>query len=522
MVVRAATDRMYDPIVARVTAATRFDASAVERTGFEVEQVPVAARHALAVAFEAGTARQTGRLPGHVVRLDGGVFDATLGRIQAESEAALAARLGAWREAYIAPLDRPEPESLVTDPRSFGTDRPCEGCGGAARLRCEPCAGQGNVTCGSCSGVGTNSCWSCGGSGQSRCNGCGGSGRQFNNGNSAGSNYQSCNTCSGSGSNRCSSCGARGRVTCSGCGGRRTVTCNNCTGSGKVDCRGCAATGHVSTIGAVHCRIGESVTVAPDTADEEARAHLAGIGTLAELGRMAALEADSYVVDGNVLRTTFDGAVPVARLGLRIAGTELTIRGYGPDQVVADHKNVIGRLLRYDLDALTEAATNTPRLAAAPPPALATSLARFLESETNANVVAPDAADVGVSADYRAEAKAALRPAAWRVYLATIYPAVLAALLIPPVLALILRAGHWLAWPSGRALLTVALTAAGIGLALELLLRRRLLARWQAEAAARYERVLDHLGARKTMRFTIGGATLLAMMLTIWLVPGAA
>ena len=41
----------------------------------------------------------------------------------------------------------------------------------------------------------------------------------------------------------------------------------------------------------------------------------------------------------------------------------------------------------------------------------------------------PDAADAVVSADYRAEAEAALRPAAWRVYLATVYPAVLAALL---------------------------------------------------------------------------------------------
>lgn len=396
----AARERMLAQVHALVEPLTRLDRGSVT---LRTSDAAAAALHLDArfeVRFEPRGDVRTGSLPAGVQAAGSEAAASALVQAWIERQrAALPARLQGWlgRRAHdaVAELDA----SDCTEGRYLaGFTRACTDCAGDGEVACSGCAAMGWVTCWQCHGRSDIACPGCGGSGDFACGSCGGRGwvqvaYQRSVYDAGSQSYrqetewriEGCPGCN-HGRVRCGRCGSRGRVDCTQCQGGR-IPCSACGGRGRQDCRPCAATGCFSEVFTSDCRVQRHLVLNVDAPWPEAQAHLQALADVAALNALGPLSVTaSRVVDAGLERR-LQGTVPLARLVLGAGNADVDLLGYGPDCRIADFKNLVGRLLQADLDALNAELAHAPRLSLAPQPALDAALARCLASEAHSAIL---------------------------------------------------------------------------------------------------------------------------------------
>ena len=334
---------------------------------------------------------------------------------------------------------------------------------------CNPCHGKGRVSCHTCHGATTETCWNCHGgrnvscdaygcygSGKVSCSYCSGSGTvaeqvtdyitvqvpttTYSNGSSHTSYHSEtrpqyrtehrscyhcsygkvcCSTCHGSGNIHCGTCRASGSVTCRTCSGVGDLRCNPCDGSGKV---GMAAWVDV------HVAPGYSVSLpkqAPDDArrirDKESVHSLAAVASSLALAKVSIYNEDQpQEVDA-----LYAGKLRIVRLDAACNGEKHHLVAYGTDLRWLTLDDIVEKLLRGDLKALSDALAGSADdgLFSAHVQGLLAPLRDVAASELNADVIESvlsgeaDHAHVDVvSADYANNVRTCVLGALRQVY----------------------------------------------------------------------------------------------------------
>ena len=298
----------------------------------------------------------------------------------------------------------------------------CRPCHGKGRIGCGTCHGSARETCWNCHGGRTVSCgaYGCHGSGKVACTCCNGSGTvaeqltdyvtvqvpttTYENG-SPHTRYHSesrmqyrtvhrnchhcsfgkvtCNSCHGSGNVHCGTCGASGNVTCRTCAGLGDLRCQPCDGSGKV--------GEAAWLD-VHVAPRYSLSLpkqAPDDArrirDKEGVHSLAAIASSLALAQVSIYDSDHpQEVDA-----LYAGKLRIARLDAACHGERHGLVAYGTDLRWLTLDDIVEKLLRGDLKALSDALAGSAGdgLFSARLQGLLTPLRDVAASELNADVI---------------------------------------------------------------------------------------------------------------------------------------
>ena len=424
---------MLAQVHALVEPLTRLDRGSLALHGSDTAAAALHVRVHCEVSFETGRSVQTGRLPAGVHAAGSEAAASALAQAWIESQrAALPGRLQGWLALHANdPAAELDAADCAEGRYLAGFTRRCADCAGQGEVGCSGCAASGWVNCWQCHGRADIACPGCGGSGDQACGSCGGRGsvqvqyqRWVHDAGAQGQRQETewrienCPACRG-GRVPCSRCGRRGRVDCPQCVGGR-IRCTSCGGSGRTACQPCAATGCFSEVFAADGRVQRQLGIGVDAPWPEARAHLQAFTDVAGLNALAPLAVTAaQLVDTGVERR-LGGKVPLARLMLGAGGEDVELLGYGADCRIVDFKNLVGRLLQADLDALGAELAQTPWLMLSPRPAFDAALARCLASEAHAAILERALAVRGapaalygnaVSADYVKAAGSLLRRA---------------------------------------------------------------------------------------------------------------
>jgi hypothetical protein len=502
-------------LAARIRTLTRFDDDSLELVEHECIDGHVSGERLLTIGLKSEQERIHGHLPSHVVRLENGSqVEASLKAQLDDCQSSVPQVLEQWRTNSSDPVAVPASSLFLAQARSVGYTIRCDYCSGRGKLDCQTCHRSGKVTCGRCSGRGNESCFTCSGRGYVRCSNCGGSGRQFNNN----VNNQSCNTCGGGGETLCWSCGGSRNVTCQTCGGRREVTCGRCSGSGAITCTSCSGTGHQSVVGHIRCGIASNDTLAFQCPDRHLATLLDSFSTIGQAAQHVELSLTDYEVGTETLTSRVEGRFLADRFKIRVGSDDLDLYAMRYSGVILDYRNIVGRLLQADVDALKAARTAARGVSLLPQTEVVDGLNAVLASEAAALILqgkkltGPDASLV--SADFVKDTRDQVARTLRQIHSHLAAPLVLSALLMPFI-------GYDLAWrlPSDKHLNTIALLIFMIPLALgllaEWLLRRHVFGQMSPVAISALKRIVRHGKYIRNTRIAIGISSFVGMVLAM-------
>ena len=502
----------WQGLMARVKKLTRFDEQSLTLLGHDLVWGRVAAEQRISISLRAGRDLQARGLPAGVERVAGSAaLDERLRDQLAACNAAVPDRLKAWRAGTDLVTATPGAALFLAGAPPGGFSFTCGTCNGRGQNSCGTCSGGGRVTCSRCNGGGTTMCYSCSGSGRKTCSYCGGSGRQVNNGNGPQANYQSCNTCGGGGQTTCWGCGGSRTITCQGCGGNRQVNCSSCGGRGAIDCAPCAASGTQSVIGRISCDGAAADSLVFTCEDAALKSLLERFTSISAAATHIAMRINGSRVDGHRLTTQIGGTIMANRLRLQVGADVVELHAMAHSQAILDYRNIIGRLLQADIDAL-EAATRLPlRPALSPPEPLLAALGHALESEAVSMVLRgktmKDADGTLIGEGFASQVRSLVGRTLRRVHWQVAAPAILAALLLPFVV-------HDIMWrlPGDKVINSIAaatlIAPLLIGLGADWLLRRSLIGRMGPVARPALQRLLGQLGLATQARIAVAAAAL--------------
>jgi hypothetical protein len=502
----------WQGLMVRVKKLTRFDEQSLTLLGHDLVWGRVAAEQRIGISLRAGRVQQARGLPAGVERVAGSAaLDERLRDQLAACHAAVPDRLKAWRAGTDQVTATPGAALFLAGAPPGGFSFTCGTCNGRGQNSCGTCSGGGRVTCSRCNGGGTTMCYSCSGSGRKTCNSCGGSGRQFNNGNGPQANYQPCNSCGGGGQSSCWSCGGSRNITCQGCGGARQVNCSSCGGRGAIDCAPCAASGTQSVIGRISCDVAVADSLQFTCEDAALKALLDRFTSISAAAEHVAMRINGSRVEGQGIATQIGGTLMANRLRLQVGADVVELHAMAHSQAILDYRNIIGRLLQADIDALDAAAKLPMRPALSPPEPLLAALGATLESEAVSMVLRgkmmKDADGTLIGESFAKQVRSLVGRTLRRVHWQVAAPAILATLLLPFVV-------FDLMWriPGPKDMGEFAAASFGIplliGLGTDWLLRRSLIGRMGPVARPALQRLLGQLGLATQARWAVGAAAL--------------
>ena len=472
-------DALIDRLVDLVEPNTRFDLSSLPLIESEACCVSVVGTQKYAVSFGAERQSGRGRLPATVRKVRSSQeLEAFIDAQTKANERDLEPRLSSWltgqNELPGSPL---APAMCYGGSESAGHEYDCSPCSGAGKTSCVQCRGVGKTSCWSCHGTGMVSCSSCGGKGNISCSNCGGRGqvgehRERRRTNTADNTswtesyleYVSCFSCSGRGTQKCSC--SDGEIPCSTCT-RGKITCMACGGNGKVNCKNCDATGVLNGSATLSCSVSQLLSLEADVAAEEPKRVIESLPTLESLCALTRVESTGSSVGSSSVSRKLAARMWLTAVRVRAAEEEVQLFGYGDNAVVKDFKNIVGALLKSDLEEVEQALARSPRLPLRPVAALDKALAQFLLSEINEKIgrvggggkdaldkFAREALSDAVSSDYVRRAAKAVRSSVTRTFTSEMvlpivgvgFVASVTYVLLPMMNLLTQNEAFWTAW----------------------------------------------------------------------------
>jgi hypothetical protein len=505
----------WQQLLARVRKFTRFNEDSLELVEHEAIEGHADCKQLLTVSLKSEQERVHGRLPTHVGGVDSNLhLNAALEAQLAACKSGVAQILEKWRRDVPEPAAIPASSLFLTQAKPIGYTLRCNNCAGGGKLDCSSCHKRGKVTCSRCGGRGNQSCLTCSSRGRVRCSYCGGTGLQVNNGSSD----QRCNTCNGSGEIMCWDCAGTRNVTCQTCGGQREVTCHPCSGSGEIICASCSGTGFHSVIGHIRCSISASDSLNFECSDKHLIALLGNFSTIREAVQHMSLAVTSYDVGTETLTTRIEGKFIADRFGIKIGSDNVDLHAMRHSGAILDYRNIVGRLLQSDIDALKAARSASKRFTLLPSTEVVDALGAVLESEAVSLILQGKSLAGGdanlVSADFAKEVRDQVGRTLQRVHWHLAAPLMVPAILLP-------FTGYDLAWrlPFDKHLNYIALLIFVIPLALCLVaewgLRRQTFSRMGPVATAALQRLVRQTGYVRNTRIAVTIATFVGMLLAM-------
>lgn len=443
-----------------VEPLTRFDRGHIALESSEHVNVDVIVRQAYRVAFETTRSEGNGALPPGVTELaDAAALDRETAGQLAASRAAVPTRLSAWAGQHgETPTMRPTVADCFTPLSPIGHVETCLPCQGAGKIACSLCNAAGTLTCEACQGRGNNPCTACNAAGTVTCSTCKGERSVVTHkqrkvwDETANANRvehvqetATCGTCNGSGATACAKCSGKTTITCATCHGQKTIPCKQCQGSGYKRCETCAGEGRRYRTTQLGCSIAETFETSVRATDPDTAAFLKSLGSVEKVLDYAAAHRAITETAADTLRRDTTASTPVTTVTVQVSGVRTQVRGFGPNQVVLDYRNIAGILLSDDLVVLEDALKTTSLMPPRVNDALLASLTTVLSSKANVsigeNAAKKDQSPVVatfkgvVTADYIARAGAAIRKATGRAYWAALAKGPAAVLAIPLIQA---------------------------------------------------------------------------------------
>lgn len=468
-----------------VEPLTRFDRGHLTLESSQYVNVDVIARQVFRVVFETVRSEGNGALPAGAIEVaDKDALGRECERQLAASRAAVHGRLGAWAAEHCdAPQMHPSVSDCFTPLARAGHVERCAPCQGAGRIACSLCETAGTLTCEACEGRGSHPCKTCNTTGEITCPTCNGmrtvvtqKERKIYDEETSSHRIEhvqetaTCGACNGAGIIKCGKCGGRTTIVCTTCQGQKTIGCPQCRGSGYLRCETCDGEGRRHFVAELSCSIRETFEAAARSADPETAAVLNGLSGISAVLGLAATHRSIVEISGDTLRRDTTAVTPVTTVMVEVNGKRTQVRAFGPQQDIFDYHNIAGMLLSDDLVVLKEALQATRRMPPRVSDALHASLATVLASEVNGSI-AEGAAKKDqngivaalkgvVTADYVAQAGAAIRKSVGRAYWAMLAKGPAAVLAIPllhaPIDLIVRRQGQggWLMALTGMMLVT--------------------------------------------------------------------
>lgn len=509
---------------------TRFDRGHLALESSEHVNVDVVVRQAFRVTFETSRSEGNGALPQGVTEVgDAASLEReTAGRL-ASSRAAVPARLAAWAEQHgETPTDKPTAADCFTQLPPIGHVETCAPCQGAGKIACSLCNAAGTLTCEACQGRGANPCTTCNATGSTTCATCKGMRTvvtQKQNkvwDEAAGANRVehvqetvTCTTCSGNGTVACGKCNGRTTITCTACHGQKTIPCKQCQGSGYRKCETCGGEGRRYHMTQLSCAVTETFETSVRASDPETANVLKGLGSIEKVLAFAESHRATTETAADTLRRDTTVATPVTTVTVQVSGARAQVRGFGPDQIVLDYRNIAGMLLSDDLVVLEDTIKTTSLIPPHVHDALRSSLATMLASKANAaigeNAAKKDQTGIVstfkgvVTADYITRAGAAIRTGTSRAYWAALAKGPAAVLAIPliqfPIELIVRGQGQG---PRLMALIGVMLVTFFAALAAHYWVGQQLQKRLAPEGEPKIPRLLDKLNLTRNWLVAAG------------------
>ncbi len=517
-----------------VEPLTRFDRGHLTLESSQHVNVAVIARQVFRVVFETVRSEGNGALPEGAMQVaDAAALGLECERQLAASRATVRARLAAWTTEHgEAPRERPSVNDCFTQLARVGHVETCAPCQGAGRIACSLCQAAGTLTCEACEGRGSHPCKTCKATGEITCPTCKGmrtvvtqkERRVYVEETSSHriehvQETATCGACNGVGVIKCGKCGGRTTIVCAACQGQKTITCAQCGESGYLRCETCGGEGRRHFTAQLSCSIRETFEAAARSADPETAGVLKGLSGIDQVIGLAATHRSIAEISGDTLRRETTAVTPVTTVMVEVGGKRTQVRAFGPQQDVFDYRNIAGMLLSDDLVVLEEALQTTRLMPPRVHDALHASLATVLASEVNASIAEgaakkdrsgiAEALKGVVTADYVAQAGAAIRKSAGRAYWAMLAKGPAAVLAIPLLHApidLIVRAqgqGSRL-----MAMLGVMLVTFFAALAAHYWVVQQLRTRLAPGGAPKISRLVDRLNLTRTWLVAAGVAAL--------------
>lgn len=511
---------------------TRFDRGHLALESSEHIDVDVVVRQAFRVTFETTRTEGDGGLPPGVTEVDDAAsLERETAAQLASSRAAVPARLAAWAEQHgETPTDKPGVADCFTQLPSIGHVETCAPCEGAGKIACPLCNAAGTLTCEACQGRGSNPCTTCNATGMTTCHTCKGMRTVVIQkqhkvwDEAAGANRiehvqetAACTACSGNGTVSCGKCNGKTTITCAACHGQKTIPCKQCQGSGYRKCETCAGEGRRYHMTQLNCSVIETFETSVRANDPETANVLKGLGSIEKVLAFAGSHRATTETGSDTLRRDTTAATPVTTVTVQISGARTQVRGFGPDQIVLDYRNIAGMLLSDDLVVLEDVISTTslmpPRINDALHVSLATMLASKANVEIGENAARKDQTGIVstfrgvVTADYIARAGAAIRTATSRAYWVALVRGPAAVLAIPliqfPIELIVRGQGQG---PRLMALIGVMLMTFFAALAAHYWVGQQLQKKIAPEGEPKLTRLLDKLNLTRNWLLAAGAA----------------
>ncbi len=521
-----------------VEPLTRFDRGHVALESSDHANVDVVVRQAFRVMFETTRSEGNGGLPQGVTE----VADAasleheTAGRL-ASSRAAVPARLAAWAEQHgETPTDKPTVADCFTQLPPVGHVETCAPCQGAGKIACSLCNAAGTLTCEACQGRGSNPCTTCSATGSLTCQTCKGERTIVTQkqhkvwDEAAGANRiehvqetVACTACSGNGTVSCGKCNGRATITCATCHGQKTIPCKQCQGSGYQKCETCAGEGRRYHTTQLSCAVTETFETSVRASDPETANVLKGLGSIEKVLAFAGAHRATTETGADTLRRDTTASTPVTTVTVQVGGARTQVRGFGPDQIVLDYRNIAGMLLSDDLVVLEDTIKTTSLVPPRAHDALHSSLATMLASKANIaigeNAAKKDQTSIVstfkgvVTTDYITRAGAAIRAATSRAYWVALAKGPVAVLAIPliqlPIELIVRGQGQG---PRLMALIGVMLMTFFAALAAHYWVAQQQQKRLAPDGEPKISRLLDKLNLTRNWLIAAAGAAAVLTM----------
>lgn len=240
-----------------------------------------------------------------------------------------------------------------------------------------------------------------------------------------------------------------------------------CGGNGKVNCKNCDATGVLNGSATLSCSVSQLLSLEADVAAEEPKRVIESLPTLESLCALTRVESTGSSVGSSSVSRKLAARMWLTAVRVRAAEEEVQLFGYGDNAVVKDFKNIVGALLKSDLEEVEQALARSPRLPLRPVAALDKALAQFLLSEINGkigrvggggkdalNKFAREDLSDAVSSDYVRRAAKAVRSSVTRTFTSEMvlpivgvgFVASVTYVLLPMMNLLTQNEAFWTAW----------------------------------------------------------------------------
>lgn len=345
----------------------------------------------------------------------------------AAARAAIAPRLAAWAaERGDDPHTRPAVRDVFTAAPPVGHVETCSACKGEGKLPCATCSSAGVVPCTTCEARGGTPCKTCSTTGRVKCRRCHGLGYQLQDRPEGGQDRIACTGCDGAGTETCNTCHGRGSLVCPACHGQKKVACPQCKGAGTEPCAACEGHGRRHHLTRVIAAVHETLVIRPAPADPDIAARLAALKTAAQVIDLCDDRRITTETAATSLTRDITASIPVTTATVAIGEQRVTLRGYGPRQLVYDYANIGGLMLEADVARLAAALPEKRQLPPRPAPALDTAFADLIASPVNAAIAeaaaSPELQDIPrrysgiVSSDYVSRAAPLARRALTHIY----------------------------------------------------------------------------------------------------------